>query len=38
MNGFKSLYKYSILHRDVKLENFLVKEDAIKLTDFGLSK
>ena len=27
----------SIVHRDVKPDNFMVKNDVVKLTDFGLS-
>jgi calcium-dependent protein kinase len=36
------LHNYGIAHRDIKLENILMKNDSedsdIKLIDFGLSK
>jgi len=38
MNGFSVLIKNKILHRDLKLENLLLKGETIKISDFGLSK
>lgn len=44
IKALKSLHKQKICHRDIKLENILIKTDPksqkvqIKLTDFGLSK
>ncbi|KAL4476184.1 hypothetical protein ABPG74_009917 [Tetrahymena malaccensis] len=35
---YQSLYKQNIIHRDIKLENILMKEDIPKITDFGFGK
>jgi len=39
--GIQHLHKLNIIHRDIKLENILMKEkgsDEIKITDFGMSR
>ena len=38
MEGFKILRKYKVIHRDVKLENLLLHEDVLKISDFGVAK
>lgn len=38
VNGYKELYSKSILHRDIKPDNYVIKDSLIKLTDFGFSK
>ena len=40
ISAINFVHKYSIIHRDIKYENFIVnlKEKNIKLIDFGLSK
>ncbi len=37
-NGFKSLERLNIIHRDLKLVNILLKERKIKIGDFGFCK
>jgi len=37
LNGFKSLRKQGIIHRDIKLKNILVKNNVLKIADFGLA-
>lgn len=32
------MHKYGVFHRDLKPENLLVKEDTIKIADFGLAR
>ncbi|EGR34297.1 protein kinase domain protein [Ichthyophthirius multifiliis] len=34
----QQLYKHKIIHRDLKLENILLSQNVIKISDFGLSK
>jgi len=38
LNGFKTLYKNGIIHRDFKLANILLHNDVVKIADFGFSK
>lgn len=38
LNGFKTLVKYKILHRDFKLANLMKHNNSIKIADFGFSK
>ncbi|EGR31283.1 protein kinase domain protein [Ichthyophthirius multifiliis] len=37
INGFKDLIKNGYLHRDIKLENCLIKQNTFILSDFGLA-
>lgn len=38
MNGFKMLVETSCIHRDVKPENVLIKNNKAKLADFGFAR
>ena len=38
MEGFKALKRHKIIHRDVKLENLLIKDNILKIADFGTAK
>jgi serine/threonine-protein kinase ULK/ATG1 len=38
LNGFKTLVKNKIMHRDFKLANILKHNGEIKIADFGFSK
>jgi serine/threonine protein kinase len=38
MNGFKELHKHKIMHRDFKLANIFLNDDAIVIGDFGFAK
>lgn len=38
INGIKYLYDHKIFHRDIKPENILIKNDIIKIADFGFAK
>lgn len=37
MNGYRVLWQNGILHQDLKLANVLLKNGALKITDFGFS-
>lgn len=37
MNGYRVLWEAKILHQDLKPENVLVKDNKLKLADFGFS-
>lgn len=36
--GFKALKEYKVIHRDVKLENLLLHDGLLKISDFGVAK
>lgn len=38
LNGFKTLVRHNIMHRDFKLANILKHDGNIKIADFGFSK
>ena len=38
MEGFRVLRKYKVIHRDIKLENLLLHDDVLKISDFGVAK
>ena len=38
VSGIKFMYDKNILHRDLKPSNILIKENKIKIADFGTSK
>jgi serine/threonine protein kinase len=38
MNGFQTLHKNKIMHRDVKLANLFLQDDKIVIGDFGFAK
>ena len=38
MEGFKVLRQYKVIHRDIKLENLLLHDDVLKISDFGVAK
>lgn len=38
LNGFGELVLNGIIHRDLKPENILMKNDVIKIADFGFAK
>lgn len=37
LDGLEKVHSSGIIHRDIKPENFFLKEDVVKLADFGLS-
>jgi serine/threonine protein kinase len=38
VNGYRTLILKNILHRDLKPANILLKNNIIKISDFGFSK
>ena len=38
IEGMKALYNLNIIHRDLKLENILLKNGTVKISDFGFAK
>lgn len=38
VKGIKFMYDKNILHRDIKPSNILLKDNTIKIADFGTSK
>ena len=36
MNGIRVLHRKNIMHRDIKAENILVKNDTMIIGDFGI--
>ena len=38
LNGFGQLVKNGVIHRDLKPENIMIKDDILKIADFGFSK
>ncbi|MCB0371046.1 MAG: protein kinase [Bdellovibrionales bacterium] len=36
--GYGELARLGIVHRDLKPANILIKEDCLKIADFGMSK
>lgn len=38
VRGIKFMYEKNILHRDIKPSNILIKDNHIKIADFGTSK
>ena len=37
LEGFKSIHEAGFIHRDMKLENVLLKDNIPKISDFGLA-
>ena len=38
LNGCGELFKSGIIHRDLKPANILIKDEILKIADFGLAK
>ena len=39
LNGFRALHEKNIIHRDIKLDNFMLdNKNVLKIIDFGFSK
>lgn len=38
LEGLKSLHRCGIIHLDIKPDNLLLKQDVLKIADFGLSR
>ena len=38
VSGIKFMYEKNILHRDIKPSNILIKDNTVKIADFGTSK
>ena len=38
LKGLKFIHEHTIIHRDLKCENILMKDNEPKIADFGLAK
>jgi len=38
LNGFGELVKNGVIHRDLKPENILLRDEVLKIADFGFAK
>jgi serine/threonine protein kinase len=38
LNAFLAIHELNILHRDIKLENVMIKNNVLKVVDFGFAK
>lgn len=38
IDGYRGLAEHNIMHRDIKLENFMLHDDKVKFCDFGMAK
>jgi len=37
IEGYKGMAEHNIVHRDIKLENFMIHNGKIKFCDFGMA-
>jgi serine/threonine protein kinase len=38
VKGMKAINEKKIIHRDIKLENLLLKKGVVKISDFGFAR
>jgi serine/threonine protein kinase len=38
LSAYQEMHRKGVLHRDIKMENVMIKNNAIKVIDFGFSK